>query len=410
MKRASKIKKSSVEHNDGRFASSPASMNLSFMTVAKIAGFVLAVLLVATFWKKSQVGVQDLTKATANELKSVIFGDLPYLFVCAKGTKDEQLPAIFSDASTYKGSTMGFAKVNCSQVLPSGKTLFDRFKIKKGVRPTLFATAPWMKPHQVAANHLKDYATLAKYIDTAMAPKPTLVKSDKELQKFCGFDKNNTMDVRSIGTTCVVLLRGTRHSKVHSDLEKRLVLEYPRTRLAAVDATKMRLSLEQTTELVPADSFALKLHALRNGTHYMTMVNPATWDYLNTFVGQAVGTPLYGFSGDADVPTRLVKAKSATAAAKPKARTPKSKNKDNTRAKVEEKIPNQEQDKEQEIDPAVAAEAAEKERILREKLLREAMERAAEQHHFHHDDDGAEAGDDEGRHEEEEDEEEIIEL
>ena len=58
---------------------------------------------------------------------------------------------------------------------------------------------------------------------------------------------------------------------------------------------------------MPADSFALKVHALRNGTHSMSMVNPVTWDYTSTFVGHAMGTPLYDFEGEASVPIGIKK-------------------------------------------------------------------------------------------------------
>ena len=53
------------------------------------------------------------------------------------------------------------------------------------------------------------------------------------------------------------------------------------------------------------DSFAMKIHALRNGTHHMSMVNPVTWDYLSTFVSHAV--PLYDFDGDGAAPVKLKK-------------------------------------------------------------------------------------------------------
>ena len=33
----------------------------------------------------------------------------------------------------------------------------------------------------------------------------------------------------------------------------------------------------------------------------MSMVNPVTWDYTSTFVGHAMGTPLYDFEGEASV-------------------------------------------------------------------------------------------------------------
>ncbi|KAJ1397096.1 hypothetical protein B484DRAFT_407120 [Ochromonadaceae sp. CCMP2298] len=305
MKRQSKIKRS----NPGAAPSTapPSVITNNLGNIAKVLGVLAAALLALTVWKSSQSVIQNLVNADAEVLKGAIFGDTPYMFYCARGGKNEIIPAQFSEVNALRGSNVGFAMVNCSQMLPSGKNLWERFKLKKEWRPTLFAAAPWLRaPLQVNPTHMKDGKTLAKFVDTSMAPKPTEISSDKELRRYCGFDKANVTDVRSITDTCLILLRGSRYSKIHSDLERKLVQAYPRVRMAAISASKRRLSLEE--EMLPADHFALKLHALRNGTHYLTMVNPATWDYMNTFVGQAVGTPLYGFSGEGAEPIRLIKA------------------------------------------------------------------------------------------------------
>jgi hypothetical protein len=45
-----------------------------------------------------------------------------------------------------------------------------------------------------------------------------------------------------------------------------------------------------------ADQYALQVHALRNGTHYLSMSTPATWDYLKTFVSRAASSTLSDFS------------------------------------------------------------------------------------------------------------------
>ena len=78
---------------------------------------------------------------------------------------------------------------------------------------------------------------------------------------------------------------------------------------------------------------APQVHALRNATHYLSMVNPVTWDYATTFMSQAISSPSYrcalltsarkrrpltharthahptplSFSGEADSPIKLVK-------------------------------------------------------------------------------------------------------
>lgn len=413
-KKSTRIKKASSSEPIDANKSSGSSFNI--LTVVKLGGAVLAVFLAITYYKSSQNVVQDLTNANADTLKDAFFGDLPYLFFCSKGGKDERLPAPFVELNGAKGSTVGFAKVNCSQLLPSGKTVLERFRIKKEVRPTVFATAPWMKPQQVSANHFKDAATLTKFIDNTMAPKPTQVFSDKDMRKFCAFGgKNIVRDKREITETCLVVLRGAKYTKVQADLEKRLVQQFPKVRIAAVDAKKKRLSFEETGDYLAAEHFALKIHALRNGTHHLSMVNPITWDYVNTFVSQTLETPMYGFSGDGNEAVTLNKLKSpeaieaarakraarASAAANPK---PAATSASDTASATTE------------VDPAVA-EAERVERIRKERLRREQMEKAAQEHLFggaedadsdesENNEDGE--GDNEGEDEDEDDE--VVEL
>eukprot|EP01032_Pedospumella_encystans_P009616 gene9616-11309_t len=417
-KKSTRIKKvSSSEDGPSSKASNSSS---SIISLVKLGGAVLAVFLAVSYYKRNQQSnVQDLTTADADALKDAFFGDLPYLFYCSKGGS-ESVPAPFEELNAAKSSSMGFAKVNCSQVLPSGKTVMQRFKIKKDVRPTVFATAPWMKPQQVSANHMKDATTLTKFIDNTMAPKPTQVFSDKDLRNFCDFGgKNVVKDKNSATDTCLVLLRGAKYNaKVHAELEKRLVQQYPKVRIAAVDAKKKRLSFEETGDYLPAEDFALKVHALRNRTHYLSMVNPVTWDYLDTFVSQTIGTPSYDFTGEVDTPVTLnkiktaeeieaLKAKIAARVAARAARTAAS------AAEAANAASGAAGGAAAETDPA----ALEAERVRKERLRREQMERQAQEHVFDEAEDAeseetngsdGEDEDAEGDHEGEDDE--VVEL
>jgi hypothetical protein len=204
---------------------------------------------------------------------------------------------------------MGFALVNCSQVLPSGKNLWDRLKLKQEIKPTIFETAPWTKPTQVIRKELKDVASLKKFVENTMAPKGVEVITDKDLMKHCGFsapNKSANADVNGRGETCFVFVKGSKYSKFNSDLEERIVRANPKLKIATIDAVKKRLSFEDP-QILPASMFEMKVHALRNGTHYMSMVNPLTWDYVTTFMSQAQSTPSYSYSGDYRQPVKLIK-------------------------------------------------------------------------------------------------------
>ena len=197
-----------------------------------VAGLVVLLFAIA-MWSSSSSPIRNLINADDDKLKEALLGDLPYLFYCHRGRQDEAVPAIFSDLSRMKSSTqLGFALVNCSQVMPSGKTLWDRFRLKKDWQPTLFETAPWTKPKQVPPLSLKDVTALKKFVDVTMGPRGYEVVSDKELVKFCGFDKpqNKTGNGSGRPDTCFVLVKGSRYAKTHADLEERIVRKYPKVR------------------------------------------------------------------------------------------------------------------------------------------------------------------------------------
>lgn len=293
------------------------SSNKSMLTYAQnniqlILGFfiaIIALLLGYSATKMNSSSIQNLLSANSDTIKNALAGNDPYLFYCAKtsrNVKDEdRIPTIFTDLHQARSSKINFATINCSQVLPSGKTIIERFKLKQDIKPTIFGVAPWAKSKQASYESLKDVESMKKFIDISFSPKATLVTSDKDLWKFCGFSKNSTR-ARPIDDTCIVLLKGSRYSKTHIDMESRLVKENPRLNFALVDATKRRLSFENPYE-ISADLFALKVHAFRNTTHYLSMVNPITDDYLSTFIAHAIGTPSSVYNGDISEPISLLK-------------------------------------------------------------------------------------------------------
>ncbi len=266
-----------------------------------------------TLYKGSNNAISNLINAEDKLLKNAIFGEQPYLFYCdrnvpggnSQGSANLQgLPGLFTHLNTIKGNDMGFAVVNCSQKLPSGKTLIERFGLKDNIKPLLWGNAPWLlKPIQLLPKHMKDVTTMNKYVDDLLlSPKSIVLKSDKQFHKVCEFSKSYTNDDRDITPTCVIMIKGEKyqqHVKIQNELEKRLILEYPKTRFVMIDGKQHRLSFEDVEDM-PYDQFGLKVHAVRNGTHYLSMVNPITWDYLNTFVSTAVSSPLYSYNEHKD--------------------------------------------------------------------------------------------------------------
>ena len=318
MRRSAKIRKgttidsSSSSNNNNENKSINVFINKNLMNIIKIIGIIMTIIFAMIMWSRSNVIIQDLVNVDHNILKNVIFGDKPYLFYCNKdnnyhtsSSSSSNIPISFTELNKIKGSSMGFAILNCSQILPSGKNLYDRFKLKQDIKPVIFGTAPWIKPAlQVTPTYLKDMISLRKFVDINMSPKPIDVINDKDFNKYCEFHKNYVYDDKLITDTCIIILRGHRYAKVHTDYEKNLILEYPKLNIIAINAKKKRLSFEkqhQDMQYIDYQDFAMKVYAIRNQTHFMPMVNPITWDYLTTFVSHAIGTPLYDYTSASSI-------------------------------------------------------------------------------------------------------------
>ena len=297
---------------------------------------------------------------------------------------------------------MNFALVNCSTVGPSGKNLYQRFKINRDIKPTIFGTAPWMKlPKQVPRENMKDVGTLSKYIDTAFTAKTVEVYSDKDLKAACDFNKKKDPGVDYSYDTCLVLVKGSRFGRSHMELEEKLVKLNARRKFISLDGTKRRLSFEDV-DAMPSNHFAMKLHAIRNGSHYMSMTNPSTFDYLSTFISHSLSAPISQYNHQ-DKYALITINKTQKSAFKNRNQNFDNHNNNNGNSKSKKsKNDNDNTDKdndtiEREIEE-VKRRNREKERLRRERLEREAQENLYG--------DGSESS---GSNDEEE-EEEIIEL
>lgn len=398
---SSKIKSSSGNGKSVLGAQSQTLTSFVFKNIyliLQIGAVIFVALFAVIVWRKSTSVIKNLVNADAETLKAAIFGDTPHLFYCDRGgigkgvSNSDRIPGIFTDLHAIKGSELAFATLNCSRILPSGKSIWDRFKIKKEWRPTIFGTAPWMKPKQAGPNYLKDLASLKKFTEVVMAPRGTDIVSDKQLAKFCAFDKNVAEDDSSITETCFVLVKGSRYSKAQADLEGKLIRQFAKVKIASVDGQKRRLSFEDYEELTP-DLFSIRLHALRNGTHYLTMQYPPTSDYLSTFISQSSGLPLSEFTGDGSEVIKLIDPVKATAAkrnkeaqaaaAKNKKAAPKADSKSSTASTSSSGTKDSSAgNKGSEDKEAEKPELTEAERVRKERQRREEMERQEREHVF----------------------------
>jgi hypothetical protein len=311
--------------------------------------------------------------------------------------------------------------------------MWERFNLKKEWKPAIFTTAPWSKSKQASPSHMKDAKALSTFADSALAPRATGISSEKELRSFCGFESKKAL--KSVGDTCIVLVKGNRHAKVHTDMEERLVTMHPQMKFAIVDASKRRMSIEGMKPISP-DNFSLKIHALRNSTHYLSMVNPVTWDHVSEFVSTAIATPSFAYDGDAASPVTFTKAGKGKSAFKQRGPFTSSGSGYGSNSESEPKGSSSHRKSDTTTDPpgldpkesseSFSAEDGDEDagetreevaarKLAAERQRREEMEQQARQHYVEADEGGGEddsddEGDDADEEEDDEEDEDVIEL
>ncbi len=335
---------------------SPSSSFQSFFTSNKQALFKIGYVVIIGFigyfgyliYQKSQTGIQNLININNKLLNQTLslhdynqYNSLPYLFYCdrdrpysskhkSSSSKDnaiESLPSMFTNLNLQTFSfPLNFAILNCSQVstlLPSSEqgsqkalTIFDKFKLKKEYKPIIWGKSPYNRHYYkniqaTPQTHLKDFNSMKKFIDHYLSPHAIAIESNKKLMKYCQYSSNKyiTHDSNDINTspTCIIILKGNKYNtKLYSELEKRLVSNYLNIRFALIDSNKLRLNHEDI-DTMTSDHFGMKLFAIRNGTHYLEMTNPTTWDYMDTFVSHAASVPISDYIKSESGAVSLVK-------------------------------------------------------------------------------------------------------
>lgn len=375
-----------------------------FATVAVIIAYVL--------YRNLFTGVRDLRNADVDSLKQLLLGEDPAVFYCHRGGKAEVVPPVYLELHKQLGSQMTFALLNCSQMLPSGKTMWDRFHLKKDMRPTLFVTSPWSRSKQIPPSNLKDVATLKKYVMNAVSARAAEVSTMKEFSKRCSSAAASDSD------TCITILKGTKYTSAHLNIEENLVKQYPKAKVVSIDAVKHRLSFEDTQKHA-AENFSIKLHAVRKGGYYLSMHDPPNWENVEAFVTRAISSKLDQYDGYGDIqlvaaPAKGFKKRTSTmppsSTTRPTTADSTDTHTQQTAAKTEAKEPNGQSESE--------LEAA---RLARERRRREEMERQQREALFEDgdEDDNVEAETHDREHYEDEhnedesedkDEDELIEL
>jgi len=112
-------------------------------------------------------------------LRELFFGEgdgKNYAALChaptSSGSNAKPLPisSVFQDAKSDGAATAEFVLVDCTYILPSGKSIADRFELDLSKRPTIFLSGKIGPPKQIPDKHLKTGQMLVKALKHKLEP------------------------------------------------------------------------------------------------------------------------------------------------------------------------------------------------------------------------------------------------
>lgn len=231
-------------------------------------------------------------------LKTLLLGEDPGVFYCHRGGRKEKAPAVYNELHSELGSQMNFAMLNCSQLLPSGKKISDRFKLKMKEKPTIFATSPWGKPKQIGVKNLKEIKNFRQSVENAIAARAARVSNNRDFAREC------STAAMSENETCIMMLKGKKFTNnMISDIEENLVKQFSKLKIGYTNAAKYRFSFEKEDDMTTVEDLSVQFHAIRQGGYYLSMDPsiPITWLNVEKFVQKAIRTPFDEYDGYGDI-------------------------------------------------------------------------------------------------------------
>jgi hypothetical protein len=185
----------------------------------------------------------DIPRIDVNDalaLREVFFGEgasgKDYAVLCHPEAKDGSvgLPvsSVFQDSNDDGSAPVEYVLMDCDHILPdSGKSIYEKFKLDKKKRPTVFVSGKVGPPKQVPEKHLKTGAMLTKLLKQMLEPHAAKIEKTKDLKEKC-LNKD----------ICGLLLKGGKPEPYVKHAIANLLGKYPNVQFASVDSTVLFLT------------------------------------------------------------------------------------------------------------------------------------------------------------------------
>ncbi|OQS04296.1 hypothetical protein THRCLA_03461 [Thraustotheca clavata] len=157
----------------------------------------------------------------------------PWVILCAN--PDSVLPEVFDKASERLVGKVNVGVLDCNDLLPSGKSVYNKFGIRRDISPTIFTVANGEKPKQIFLNYLQKSKALASQAIAQTAKEFHELQTTTQLQEKC----------LSKSSPCVLVYRGKKKFETfQKKWIKELMHNHRLVKFAWADSTILKLSAE----------------------------------------------------------------------------------------------------------------------------------------------------------------------
>jgi len=216
----------------------------TFMQLVSLIGSLVAVAAVAFgTYLLMRSKVVALSPSDTAALKQVFYTGEPWLVECTSGRSAS--PMVYNAEASLRGVQIG--TLDCGATLPSGKTTYERFKLKEPTYgPVLLAAANTERPQIAPRNALMNEKDMIKWVQGATRAKLYAPATSEQFESQC---------VRK-PWCLVVLTAGGRLMDAEKKALQGLAERERRLRVVKVDASQSQLLLDLPGGPLPPPSKA----------------------------------------------------------------------------------------------------------------------------------------------------------
>lgn len=201
-----------------------------------VGGAVLLLYIILLMQASGDAAPVALSADDPSALREVFSSGEPWLVWCSDSVDGTQLSSthsIIEQAAPLLREVSRVGILDCSALLPSRKSTYDKLGLNSSVAPTMFFVANAQKPQQLQAKHAKSAKALVSYAFTHAEPKLRRPTSSDDLQKGC-------LSAR----WCAILLTDGKLVEPHKSDASELMRSFRGVQFSAVDASKYRSDRE----------------------------------------------------------------------------------------------------------------------------------------------------------------------